>query len=640
MGRHVLLTIIGLIVQVVWFGCDKSADSIRPLRDTRTGSASSVVQDETVAANGVDDSITIRHGDDLLQLRKSRPAWFTDRDDPGEDGWDSEVFSQAASKQLKVIAKLLSHPEQVEIAAVEKIVSKEFTCGLLRPKVLEIVFQDQSLTVSRSAQGTTPGEDVTPIVGQGAVALAEALRGLIGPFVNADQVRAKFKLFRVTPERGTVTTQAYYEASGHVTDTGTCQQNALWTFRWKLSVGEPLPTLLSLTVEDYEEVIIQTASTHLFSDCSQAVLGQNRCFTEQLMYGETHWVKRIQTTLGINNFGHNGLAIGDINGDGLEDIYVPQTGGLPNRLFRQNTDGTATEIGSSAGVDFLERTNASLFLDLDDDGDQDLVLAASPSILLLENDGSGRFTRVAELNISNAMSLAAADFDNDGDLDLYVCIYVELGRFEKNAGFGLAPIPYHDANNGAANVLYRNEGEWDFSDVTVEVGLDMNNRRWSLAACWEDYDNDGDMDLYVANDFGRNNLFQNDQGKFQDVASLVGVEDMAAGMSVSWGDYNRDGWMDLYVGNMFSAAGNRVTFQRKFQGGVADDTKEKFQRLARGNTLFLNAGDGTFRDVSHEAAVTMGRWAWGSVFVDVNNDGWEDLVVANGYFTNEDPDDL
>lgn len=201
-------------------------------------------------------------------------------------------------------------------------------------------------------------------------------------------------------------------------------------------------------------------------------------------------------------------------------------------------------------------------------------------------------------------------------------------------------MPYHDANNGRANVFLRNEGDGKFSDITRESGLDVNNRRYSFAASWEDYDNDGDLDLYVANDFGRNNLYRNDAGSFVDVAAEAGVEDISAGMSVSWGDYNNDGWMDLYVANMFSSAGNRVTYQRRFKSAADALTTSQFRRHARGNSLFENAGDGTFRDVSVQANVTMGRWAWGSNFIDINNDSYEDLVVANGFITHEDTGDL
>ena len=176
--------------------------------------------------------------------------------------------------------------------------------------------------------------------------------------------------------------------------------------------------------------------------------------------------------------------------------------------------------------------------------------------------------------------------------------------------------------------------------MTDETGLDQNNSRFSFEAVWEDYDNDGDLDLYVANDFGRNNLYRNEGGHFDDVAAEAGVEDVASGMSVTWGDYNRDGWMDVYVSNMFSAAGNRVAFHRRFKQQRSDQATADSQRMARGNTLFVNCGDGTFSDLSEEAAVTMGRWAWASKFADLNNDGWQDLVVTNGYITNDDSGDL
>ena len=156
--------------------------------------------------------------------------------------------------------------------------------------------------------------------------------------------------------------------------------------------------------------------------------------------------------------------------------------------------------------------------------------------------------------------------------------------------------------------MLRNDGDMTVTDITRESGLDMNNTRFSLAAAWEDYDNDGDADLYVANDFGRNNLYRNEGGKFTDVAAEAGVEDGAFGMAVSWGDYNHDGLMDIYVANMFSAAGNRVTYQRRFKPQATGEAKSRLQHTARGNTLFENRGDGTFRDVSGDAGAP---WAAG-----------------------------
>jgi len=172
----------------------------------------------------------------------------------------------------------------------------------------------------------------------------------------------------------------------------------------------------------------------------------------------------------------------------------------------------------------------------------------------------------------------------------------------------------------------------------------VNNRRFSFACAWEDYDNDGDQDLYVANDFGRNNLYRNDisvSGKFLDVAASLGAEDLSAGMSITWGDANRDGRMDAYVSNMFSSAGNRIAYQRQYLPNQQSTMRRQMQRHARGNTLFANKGDGTFQDMTMSSGTNMGRWAWGSNFIDLNNDGWEDLLVANGMVTGfNEKDDL
>jgi hypothetical protein len=323
--------------------------------------------------------------------------------------------------------------------------------------------------------------------------------------------------------------------------------------------------------------------------------------------------------------------LGDADGDGLEDVYVCQTGGLPNLLFVQGTDGRATERARFAGVDILDESHGALFCDLDGDGDQDLVVAAD-GVVFLANDGRGRFEVRAHAEVLGPMSLAAADFDGDADVDVYVCCYQPPDV--------LVPQPYYDSNNGPPNVLFRNDGDFRFVDATSATGLATNNRRFTFSAVWEDYDDDGDQDLYVVNDFGRNNLYQNDGGRFRDVAAEAGVEDQSAGMGATWGDYDGDGAMDLYVSNRFSSAGYRVAYQRGFRADVDEATREALRRHARGNSLFRNRGDGTFEDVTAENGVGMGRWAWSSKFFDADNDGFEDLLIANGFLTNEDPHDL
>src|SRR5207245_733045 len=161
--------------------------------------------------------------------------------------------------------------------------------------------------------------------------------------------------------------------------------------------------------------------------------------------------------------------------------------------------------------------------------------------------------------------IAAADYDGDGLIDVYLCCYVYFQGEEQYR----YPSPYHDARNGPPNFLFHNEGNLSFRDVTADSGMSQNNDRYSFAAAWCDYDGDGRPDLYVANDFGRNNLYRNiGGGKFRDVAHDAGVEDIGPGMSASWFDYDNDGRPDLYVSNMWSPAGLRLTAQKEFQPGA------------------------------------------------------------------------
>ncbi|MCH7720248.1 MAG: VCBS repeat-containing protein [Planctomycetes bacterium] len=582
--------------------------------------------------------------------------------DPAIDGWDTEVITEQVNTQLKVIGGFLAHPDEIDIEQLSALTADGFSCTPLRPTHLQPVpgiesptvlrpawAADQAVPIHRLETGATPDTETTPETETSAApqsqtgvstngpravqGLAAALADLAAPFDPAADVHVKFKIIGVKTEADLIEIEAHYFAAGH-SSRGLVQQNANWHSRWTRADPQSRPLLKWIQVTNYEEIIGPERGGAMFADCTTAVLGANPSFHEQLLPGLNHWRARLQASLGVDLFGYQGLAIGDVNGDGLDDLFLCQPGGLPNRLFVQNEDGTATDVSADAGVDLLDRSSAALLIDLDNDGDQDLVVMAYDSVLIYSNDGTGRFSSAGEVAHSSSSSMAAADYDLDGDLDLYVCGY------SAPTGRDNTPIPYHDANNGLPNRLLRNDGGWRFTDVTESSGLQVNNRRYSFAASWEDYDNDGDDDLYVANDFGRNNLYRNDGGVFTDVAPVAGVEDISAGMGVTWGDYNNDGLMDIYVSNMFSSAGNRVSYQRQFRPGDDDSTRALFQRHARGNSLFANLGDGTFRDVSTDAGVTMGRWAWGSRFLDINNDGLEDILVANGYITNDDTGDL
>lgn len=536
-------------------------------------------------------------------------------DATADEGWDSEVVSDEAHQRLEEILD-------------PKASLPEILVQPLRPPGLQESYTDELLSVWRSRKGISSTK----------LPLSQALTALRAIYPSGAEDKLKLKTYNITPstsQEGIFTTKIIYFASGKTTN-GTVQQNARWHCSWRS--GNP-PELVGIKVIDYEEIIPKRGGGLNFQDVTASVFKEAPSFQDQLMLGIDHWRSRLQGDFGIDVNGLQGISVGDANGDGLDDIYVCQQGGLPNKLYIRNLNGTLKDVSAESGVDWMELTRAVLFVDLDNDGDQDLALAQGWYWMLMENNGAGIFTKRTETKApSNLHSLAAADYDLDGDLDLYFCGRNPARELNNSEGILGQPIPYHDANNGGSNLLIRNDGDWRFSDATAECGLDVNNTRYSYACSWADFDLDGDSDLYVANDFGRNNLYLNRNGKFIDVAGSQGVEDMSAGMSVTWGDYNNDGRPDPYISNMFSSAGNRITYQRKFRSGVEQEI-EAFRRHARGNSLFANIGSG-FTDVSENAEVTMARWAWGAKFVDLNNDGWEDIYVANGFITTEDTGDL
>ncbi len=574
-------------------------------------------------------------------------------DDPSSDGWDTEVFANQVSEQWYRVKKLWTDSKTIDSELLSGLAAADVSVSPLRPQRLDTMFQDSVLHVQRGMI-----DEHAPEVERGVAPLAGALEQIAAAYRDRTNLRIKFKVFRVEQVADGIATKQLVELFGESSE-GLLEENAIWTVVWRQSEDD-LPLMTRLAVDQYERV--DRFGDTLFSDCTQSVLNANRSFHEQLLQGYNHWLGRSQFRRFFSILGNPGLAMGDVDGDGLEDIYVCQEDGLPNLLYVQNPDGTLRDASRESSADWIQNSRTALLVDLNNDGHQDLAVAMTGGLVIAEGSGDGRFEIRQILDTSDdLMVLTASDFDQDGRLDLYAGAYYRdgvLGNTEETAiGGAGGQFIFYNANDGGPNSLFRNEinqGEWAFRDVTVDTGLNSNNRRYSLAAAWEDFDNDGDQDLYVANDYGLNNLYRNDRRddgtrEFVDIAHEAGAEDCASGMSVTWGDYDRDGWMDLYVSNMYSTAGNRVTFQNQFKTDASDDIKKRFQRFAKGNTLLRNLGgsgettDDTshrFQDLSIEAGVNRGRWAWGSYFVDVNNDGWDDLVVANGYITTDDSGDL
>ena len=598
---------------------------------TGCGRQSSPVPSSSRATSEPSEKVTISASGEFGRALKDELA----RAHPDQGEWDSEKFHERAKRQLDVLGAWVFEGAELPSAL--------FAASAALPTLENMAFvkERDALGVSvRRAVGGPNGDPVTPEIFRAAIQKETA-------FVK--DIHFKMKVFRVATQNAeSAVTQALVTASGLRADGDRAQINSEWVVDWKTR-GNAAPAISKIVMLRWETVLVAEAGDPWFEDCAGTVLADTGAADARRQFGAglPYWARRLDRALQIEPTGYNGLAIGDVDNDGLEDLYVCQTGGLPNRLLMQMPNGTVQDRGREAGVDFLDNARAALIVDLDNDGDRDLAIGVYTDLVLLENDGTGKFVRRASLSLkSSAFSLACVDADGSGTLDLYVCGYGDVWGGVSERG-DQVPLPMHDAKNGGANHFFLNRGGWEFVESSEACGLDANNDRWSLSAAWEDFDRDGDFDLYVANDFGRNNLYRNDlvpSGKlsFRDVAAETGVEDLSPGMSVAWGDADNDGLSDLYVSNMFSSAGNRIAFQSDFLPGASEAVRAArsgLQRMSRGNTLLRNSGAG-FEDVSVSAGVTVGRWAWASQFADIDNDGFQDVLVCNGFMTGDNPDDL
>jgi Tfp pilus assembly protein PilF/peroxiredoxin len=415
------------------------------------------------------------------------------------------------------------------------------------------------------------------------------------------------------------------------------QRVGYWEIGWENISG-------ALAVHRWK-VLAETRSRSpapLFAEITAEVLSSNPSYSEQLLHGSDYWRSVLDGASGIDIYGHNGVSLGDIDNDGYDDLYICQPAGLPNRLFRNKGDGTFDDITEESGLGILENTACALFLDTNNNGRQDLVVVRTNGPLLFLNEGGGKFRlqpdafRFATSAAGTFTGAAAADYDCDGWLDIYFCLYAYYQGAEQYS----YPVPYHDAQNGPPNFLFRNNRDGTFGDVTAQAGLNQNNTRYSFCCAWNDYDGDGWPDLYVVNDFGRKNLYHNNgDGTFTDVASQAGAADVGAGMSVTWLDSVNKGTPDLYIGNMWTAAGERLSAQEAFQPTATPAVRALYRKHAMGNSLLQNQG-ASFRDVTAASGTGIGRWAWSSDAWDFDHDGFLDLYVTNGMVSGPSPEDL
>lgn len=316
---------------------------------------------------------------------------------------------------------------------------------------------------------------------------------------------------------------------------------------------------------------------------------------------------------GLSSATHtNGVAVADYDLDGNLDIYFvahqqydvndPTTW---NRLFRNNGDGTFSDVTAQAGV--ISRLSGqrgspmgfkfgAAWGDYDNDGDPDLYLTNFGPNELFQNQGDGTFREVAQQagvqgNSTDIHSSAVWwDYDRDGDLDLYV------------SAWGGASTDYHFTTN----IMYENLGDGTFQDVTQATALGDTGRTWTALPI--DANNDGWLDLYVINDFGANRFYLNLGNKtFREETRAFALEDSGNGMGVTVGDYDNNGFFDIYLTNI---------------GDLVPPTP---------NALFHNTGEGYFLNRSTQLGVDNAGWAWGTEFFDCDNDGDLDLYVVNGF---------
>ena len=338
-----------------------------------------------------------------------------------------------------------------------------------------------------------------------------------------------------------------------------------------------------------------------------------------------------------------GIAVGDVDGDGYPDLFFAGEG--MGRLYKNRgaaDPGRFDNVTAEWGIPGqLDDSTGALFVDLEGDGDEDLlVLRSTRPSLLLRQDSPGHFTdAAATLGFSphpGAHVASIFDYDRDGDLDIYVGYYGSDAANRPSGKGAARNLPSMDGRNGSPHELWRND-HGKFTEVGGQAGVaDVG---WTLATSTFDYDNDGDLDLFLANDFGADTFYRNrGDGTIEDVSAATQTADRGSGMNVSTTDVNGDGWLDFYVSNIDMYSKNiKVVFPTDATTiNNMDVTLQKSFQYLSGNKLFLNPADANgkepFVPVQGERFEPGDRgWGWAAVFFDYENDGDDDMFLSTGW---------
>ena len=299
-----------------------------------------------------------------------------------DENWSSEAFNSSAGTQLKLFAKALNHSPletPVDLAA------PSFSSTSLVPAG-EIVFNQDSVKVSRvSAEGIPSATMDFPS------AFAELWKTL-NPDDSAT-VRAKFKIVRVELADAAATTEVYFQAFSQSTKEA-LQLTAEWTCQWVVPSRDVDPLLAGITLTGSEKVTREGAADAAFTDATAFVFDGVESFDKQLVFGADYWYGNRDVAFGIHQ-GNQGLAIGDADGDGLDDLFICQPSGMPSRLYLRKENGQLKDVTAESGLNWLDAARSALFADLDNDGDQDLAVSLGYSLALFQNNGSASFQLIA-----------------------------------------------------------------------------------------------------------------------------------------------------------------------------------------------------------------------------------------------------
>jgi len=306
-------------------------------------------------------------------------------------------------------------------------------------------------------------------------------------------------------------------------------------------------------------------------------------------------------------------------------------------MYLNQGNGHFVEGAKALKINDQGNTRGALFVDLDADGDEDLVVANSiwrrrqGVVNVYENLGNEfRLAFHFARKRNNAYrAVVAADVDADGDLDLFVANY---GTHGSNLDPKRSML---DDHSGLSDLLLINQGNFKFSEQAKAWGVADDG--WTLAAALVDLDKDGRPELIAADDFGQKRLYKNIDGKrFENVSAHSGFDiEKANGMGVDVADYNGDGELDVYFANMHSNAGTRLSYSLP----ARPELKDRIRRAAGGNTLWLGQGALRFRESGEQLGVADGGWAWSGRFLDMDHYEGPEIVSPCGFISSADQED-